>query len=97
MNLNDMTPAQMEVFQARSELESTHRRLLAQTRTVMEKMARFAERLEAHGPARANVNELGELQGYAGDLDRLCATFTMEQRFLKTLERLAAQSEGGAS
>ncbi len=61
----------------------------------MEKMTRFAERLEAHGPARSNVNELGELQGYAGDLDRICATFAMEQRFLKTLERLAASEGGG--
>ena len=65
-----MTLAENLLEEARSNLTSTHGRLLAHALTVWERMARVAARLEAEGTKR-NVNELGELQSYAADLDRL--------------------------
>jgi len=90
-----MTLAENLLEEARSNLTSTHGRLLSHALTVSERMARFAERLEAEGTKR-NVNELGELQSYAADLDRLCTVFAEKQRVVKTLERLvSAEREAG--
>jgi hypothetical protein len=87
-----LTSLEFHLLQACTDLASTHGRLLAQARTVAERMSVFADRLEAEGPAR-NVNGLGELQSYAADLDRLCAILAEKQRYVQTLEGLAANGQ----
>jgi hypothetical protein len=96
MFTENMTPAEILLEEARAELTSTHGRLLSHALTVSERMARFGERLQTEGIKR-NVNELGELQSYATDLDRLCAVFAEKQRFVRTLERLVSAGEKARS
>ncbi len=73
--MTTLNSADVRIAGVERELEYTHRVLSEHVRRLAEQMARVAARLEADG-VDAHVNQLGEVQGTALDIDRACAVLT---------------------
>jgi hypothetical protein len=87
--LEEMTAMEWAVLDAERTATATAEMLTAACNQVIERMARTIDTVAR----RENVNSLGELQGRALDVDRLCALYYEQHMELTRLCRLNERVE----